>query len=167
MSCINTVTAAPLAAGGHPLAPLLPASYWSNRFQLLSGARVYRHENAMAQEARAGIICWGVLAAPPGLLPQLLAHWEQSHGGGPISSHSFVIPLSFHFVFSFGLRPVRRSTSDIMSFFPLIQAGDASGTGFLDVAGRCWESRAADLVDPKMRALLPQLLKPNQVPLFP
>ena len=43
------------------------------------------------------------------------------------------------------------------------QAGDASGTGFLDIKGRCWESRVADLIDPRVMGMLPPLIEPDQV----
>ena len=43
------------------------------------------------------------------------------------------------------------------------QAGDASGTGFLDVAGRCGEEKAAGLVDGRVGGMLPPLLESNQV----
>jgi hypothetical protein len=44
-----------------------------------------------------------------------------------------------------------------------LQAGDASGTGLLDVAARCWDGRLAAMIDDKLMACLPPLIGPDEV----
>lgn len=43
------------------------------------------------------------------------------------------------------------------------QAGDASGTGCLDVRARCWDAAAMALVDPALQGWLPPLIGPDEV----
>lgn len=45
------------------------------------------------------------------------------------------------------------------------KAGDASGTGFLDIKNRCWDEKGtvADLIDSRVKSMLPMLLGADQV----
>ncbi|WIA42348.1 hypothetical protein OEZ86_008359 [Tetradesmus obliquus] len=42
------------------------------------------------------------------------------------------------------------------------EAGDASGTGLLDVAQRCWDARLAAMIDDKLAACLPRIIGPDE-----
>mmetsp|Transcript_15765 Transcript_15765/g.44116 ORF Transcript_15765/g.44116 Transcript_15765/m.44116 type:complete len:481 (-) Transcript_15765:46-1488(-) len=44
-----------------------------------------------------------------------------------------------------------------------MECGDASGTGVLDVAGRCWDADAIQRIDPRLGSWLPELIGPNEV----
>jgi sugar (pentulose or hexulose) kinase len=44
-----------------------------------------------------------------------------------------------------------------------LQAGDASGTGLLDVSARVWDPKLASLVDPQLTQWLPTLIGPDEV----
>lgn len=47
---------------------------------------------------------------------------------------------------------------------PHTQAGDASGTGLLDLTGPAqWSSQMCDLVDPSVRGWLPALVQQDEV----
>jgi sugar (pentulose or hexulose) kinase len=45
----------------------------------------------------------------------------------------------------------------------LLQAGDASGTGLLDVAARHWDPRLTAMIDDKLLACLPRIIGPDEV----
>ena len=45
----------------------------------------------------------------------------------------------------------------------VFQAGDASGTAFLDVRQLCWDPRPMALVDVRVRGMLPDLIGPDEV----
>lgn len=51
----------------------------------------------------------------------------------------------------------------ICGFLAFLQAGDASGTGLLDVAARVWDPKLAALVDPQLQEWLPSLIGPDEV----
>lgn len=43
------------------------------------------------------------------------------------------------------------------------QAGDASGTGLLDVASKAWDPKLAAMVDDQLLGWLPRLIGPDEV----
>ncbi|KAF6263983.1 hypothetical protein COO60DRAFT_266329 [Scenedesmus sp. NREL 46B-D3] len=55
---------------------------------------------------------------------------------------------------------------DYMNFWltghKVTEAGDASGTGLLDVAKRCWDGRLAAMIDDRLLACLPRILGPDE-----
>lgn len=50
-----------------------------------------------------------------------------------------------------------------MIYCCFLQAGDASGTGLLDVAARVWDPKLTSLVDDQLMGWLPTLIGPNEV----
>jgi hypothetical protein len=44
-----------------------------------------------------------------------------------------------------------------------VQAGDASGTGLLDVAARVWQPQLAAMIDDQLASWLPRLIGPDEV----
>lgn len=51
----------------------------------------------------------------------------------------------------------------IPSLLYLLQAGDASGTGLMDVAQRCWDARLAAMIDDKLAGCLQRIIGPDEV----
>eukprot|EP00882_Tetradesmus_deserticola_P028731 GHRQ01032013.1.p1 GENE.GHRQ01032013.1~~GHRQ01032013.1.p1 ORF type:complete len:225 (+),score=92.64 GHRQ01032013.1:141-815(+) len=56
---------------------------------------------------------------------------------------------------------------DYMNFWltghKVTEAGDASGTGLLDVAQRCWDGRLAGMIGDKLLSCLPRIIGPDEV----
>ena len=45
----------------------------------------------------------------------------------------------------------------------LLQAGDASGTGFFDTAGRSYDKTRMESIDSDLHTFLPELIGPDEV----
>lgn len=58
---------------------------------------------------------------------------------------------------------IRMSECVVCPPLAFLQAGDASGTGLLDVAARVWDPKLAALVDPQLQEWLPSLIGPSEV----